>query len=105
MAAEQNCPRQLVLDETGNEVWNMCQWSEECLNDFGGSGQNVSLQPLFDGGVWNYFWAKETYEQANVCNTPCDPTLDPNEDTKLEALWSPEHGNQRFIPGCSHPQA
>lgn len=72
--------------ETGNEVWNMCQWSEECLNDFGGSGQNVSLQPLFDGGVWNYFWAKKTYEQANVCNTPCDPTLDPNKDTKFRGL-------------------
>jgi len=68
--------------ETGNEVWNMCQWSQECLKDFGGSDQNGSLQPLFDGGVWNYFWAKEAHLQADVCNTPCDPTLALKDDPK-----------------------
>src|SRR5208283_5528019 len=84
--------------ETGSEVWNMCQWSQDCLKDFGGSDQNVSLQPLFDGGVWNYFWAKEAHAQADVCNTPCDPTLAPGDDKRFNGLC----GRQNTVTNGLH---
>jgi hypothetical protein len=31
-----------------------------------------SLEPLFDGGIWNYFWTTE--HVPDICHTPCDAT-------------------------------
>ena len=35
-------------------------------------GDFDSLQPLFEGGIWNYFWSSVHIQ--GVCMTPCDPT-------------------------------
>jgi hypothetical protein len=40
-----------------------------------------SLEPLFDGGIWNYFWT--TTHIPGVCQTPCDPT---NQNLSNSAL-------------------
>lgn len=60
--------------QPGIQVWNLCKNSTECSKNFS------SLEPKFDGGIWNYFWFSEFGKPyPNVCNSDkADPTIDTN---------------------------
>jgi len=46
--------------------------------EFDPDDTDLQLQPKFTGGMWNYFWTKSKH--ADVCNTPCDPTDNVNNN-------------------------
>lgn len=72
-----------LSQQPATNVWASCQNSAECMTNY------KDLEPYFDGGVHNYFWAK--VKIPGVCHTPADPFTDPlagRQNTVTNGLYA-----------------
>ena len=71
--------------QTSIDIWDFCTYDQECMSKFS------SFEPLFQGGVWNYFWTDKVV--PGLCSTPCNPLDDKNtlcgiQNTVTNALFA-----------------